>query len=521
MSDQRQSDRREQQDRRQVVDRRKQSDNRRAVFEVCRSTLHLALVSLGDDTQPDRLLTRSIRWRNESTSLHTEEGARELTAAFRTLVTEERLVGATVRIALNGEFCVTRVVTGAAEHVRHEMDELEERSAHYLLLGPGEKALAGSVQQLDARHQHAMLTVANQKTVSLMVDIAAEVGIKIEVIEPSLVGLSRAQARLTDGCQDACLIVQLDESGAELGICYEGRLLLEYRPGGQASAENIAELTSQHLKRLQRHLGRHHSYLKTSLSHVYLAGEPEMVDLALRRFASHKEFDAHVFDPSQLDAEWKHAADSPGPEYAAALGAALSFYAADTEHATPNLIERLLASTRMPLKPFLLRSVIPMAAVVLLAMTLLILWARERVATSALHAELDRLEPATTRSTELRLTLIRAEAKLTQLQELKQRLPKRELKSLLTHIAQSMPDDVWLDRFTYRDGRTASLAGASYTDSGVYDFVSYLKQVPEISQIDLEGTGVGQTPTGPATSFDLELSLAQSDDQKNREGRND
>ena len=41
-----------------------------------------------------------------------------------------------------------------------------------------------------------------------------------------------------------------------------------------------------------------------------------------------------------------------------------------------------------------------------------------------------------------------------------------------------MPDDVWLDRLTFHDGRSAALSGASYTDSGVYDFVGYLKQVP-------------------------------------------
>ena len=42
-----------------------------------------------------------------------------------------------------------------------------------------------------------------------------------------------------------------------------------------------------------------------------------------------------------------------------------------------------------------------------------------------------------------------------------------------------MPDDVWLDRLTFLDGKSASLSGASYTDGGVYDFVGYLKQVPE------------------------------------------
>ena len=64
-----------------------------------------------------------------------------------------------------------------------------------------------------------------------------------------------------------------------------------------------------------------------------------------------------------------------------------------------------------------------------------------------------------------------------------------------------MPDDVWLDRLMIHDGRTASLTGASFTDGGVYDFVSHLKQVPDIFDIALQSTGAGQSPIGPTTNF--------------------
>ncbi len=44
MSSQRTSDRRQPAERRLVSERRKQSEGRYAIFEVCRSTLHLALI---------------------------------------------------------------------------------------------------------------------------------------------------------------------------------------------------------------------------------------------------------------------------------------------------------------------------------------------------------------------------------------------------------------------------------------------------------------------------------------------
>ena len=136
--------------------------------------LHLALVvrSPSGNDDEDKVVTRSVRWRNEATSLHTERGVQELTEAFRTLVSDERLAGAKVRIALGGEFCVTRVITGPTEDVRREFAELEERSLRYLTLGPGRKALAGNIQQLDARHQYALLAVANQRTLDLLMRIA-------------------------------------------------------------------------------------------------------------------------------------------------------------------------------------------------------------------------------------------------------------------------------------------------------------------------------------------------------------
>src|SRR5438477_3446406 len=108
MTSQRASGRRQPIERRASRERRKASEGRCAIFEVCRSMLHLAIVARNttSDSAGDRIVTRSIRWRKDATSLHTELGIGELTEAFRSLVNEERLSGAKVRIALGGEFCV-------------------------------------------------------------------------------------------------------------------------------------------------------------------------------------------------------------------------------------------------------------------------------------------------------------------------------------------------------------------------------------------------------------------------------
>ena len=515
----RQGDRRDAPDRRQAADRRRGSDSRSAVFEVCRTHLHMALVIRTGGDEPNKLVTRSIRWRQQSTSVHSEAGVEELTQAFRTLVAEEKLAGATVRVALSGEFCVTRVVSGSSDEVRREFAELEERSHRYLTLGPGRKIVATCVGQLDARHDHALMTVANQRTLEALLEIADRVGIQLATIEPSLVALSRAQARLRNGCQDANLVIQLDAgtrsgpndpgagSSAELGICHRGRLLLDYRPGGHTDSTNVASIVAQHLTRLQRYLDRHHTYLTAPVRQVYLAGDPAAVVRALQQFARYKQFQVSVLDPVDMDADWKVVAEPPGPEFAAALGTALLEEPSELIEQSPNLMERILAESREPMRPILIRSLIPLAAVLLLAAGLFALFLRERSETSGLRAELEVLAPIRTRARELQLTLTAADRKLKQLTALDARLPRPNWGQLLTRIAQSMPDDVWLDGLTFLDGQTLTVTGASYADGGVYDFVNYLKQVPDVAEIALQGTGVGRSMTGPTTSFSLQLSL--------------
>lgn len=520
MVNQRNKDRRAQADRRQT-DRRRQSDARFAVFEVCRSTLNLALVVRGAEANSDKLVTRSVRWRREAASLHSEIGVQELSDAFRTLVSDERLSGTRARITLSGEFCVTRVITGPTEDVRREFAELEERTLRYLTLGPGRKALSGSIQQLDARHQHALLAVANQKVLDVLMKIAESANIQIEAIEPSLIALGRSQAHLRSGCEEACLIIQLDEGGAELGISHHGRLLLDYRPGGHVDAEHVADVVAQHMSRLQRYLQRYHSYIDMPLRHVYLTGELAAVERAKQKFAQLKQFEVHVLDPADLDIPWQHSGEAPGTNMAAALGTAMLIYPSAAQQQGPNLIESTLAAQRQPLRPILIRSLLPMAAVLLVAATLGLLVLRERGATNALQAELDVLSPARVRATELRLQLIAAEGKLEQLRHLEERLPRPDWQQLLSRISQSMPDDVWLDRATFQDGQAGELTGASYTDAGVYAFVNYLKDVPDIAEIALEGTGVGHTNTGPATSFDLQLTLAAAAPPVGSEDRHD
>ena len=122
---------------------------------------------------------------------------------------------------------------------------------------------------------------------------------------------------------------------------------------------------------MQRYVQRYHSYLDAPIRHVYLAGDADAVARARQKFSELPNFDVHVLEPADIDMPWKHAAEVPGTDLAAALGTAMALYSESTEQQGPNLIERALALHREPMRPILIRCAIPFAAVILIAAALI------------------------------------------------------------------------------------------------------------------------------------------------------
>jgi hypothetical protein len=252
-----------------------------------------------------------------------------------------------------------------------------------------------------------------------------------------------------------------------------------------------------------------------------LTGDATAVENVRKKFAEMGKLEVHVLEPDDLNVAWQHAGETPNTQMAAVLGTALTLNSDINPMPGPNLIEGTLAQLRAPVRPILLRCLAPIAAVILVAATLMVLHLVNLRQIATLRTELVEMEPVIARATELRLRLTAAEVKLTQLDKLEKKLRRTDWQRLLTRVSQSMPEDVWLDRLVVRDGENATFGGASFTDSGVYDFVSYLKEVPDVAEIALESTGVSQNDSGPTTTFDLKATLAEFNAGANRGTRDE
>jgi len=488
--------------------RRHQGNERFAVVEVASTDLRVVTLEHMPEEQPDRVKSASLPWRIEASSLNSQAGLLELTSALKEISEQLDLSSAQVQFVLGGEFCITRAMRGSSEEVRSELQQLEHRSRLYLMLGTGEKVTVSNSRQIDARHQSAVAAVCNKKTLDTIHHAALDAGLQIDSIEPALVSTSRLIGRLKDAPTEPCLLIHVEKKTAEVGVCHEGRLLLDYRPSGHTDLKDLVEVVQTHLSRLQRHVARQLQGPPPTLQRLYLCGEKSAVDSVMPLFSACPQFEVERIAPEGIQATWEFEESATDSAMAPALGSLLSTYLPSSERDAPDFMEHIIASTRTPLRPILLRSAVPLVAILLIALTILFENHHQQSSLDKLQTQVDALSLVQGRARELRLKLSSLDSKLTQLQVLAHGMQALPIAGAVTRIGHCMPSDVWLSRLTIEDMHSVRLSGASYLEAGVFDFVGWLELSPALEDVALRGTKAGQSGSGPVINFDVELNLS-------------
>ena len=485
----------------------KKSTQSQIVIGLRRSHIDVVARRPTSDGRNEVVRTRTVKWRHESTTLASELGQAELLAALKPLVAEQRLHGSSVYFSLSGEFCVTRVVTGTADRVRRELVQLEQRSSLYLSLGTGPKALATSIHQVDARHQHALLTVVNQRVLDALVSIAAKVGVKIDLIEPSLVAMSRALGHMQRDHEQPVIIVHLNEQGVELGISHRGQLLLDYRPGGRSAMDEIPAIVVRHLARLERYCKRYFRFGGVAIDRVILSGAAESVALVRQGFEHHC-LAVEELDAAQIEPQWQFDEPKPTSEASGAVGTCLLLGDMAAETHGPNLVERARTAADERWLGLLLRTCWPVAAALLVVAGIGLASQFERYRCRQVEHQLTACEEGRQRVLAAQNEIRRADQLIAGLESVAVQLPAPAWHELLQAVAHCLPDDVWLENVAVEASGRLRLNGVSYGEDGVYEFIGWLKKNPRLARIALEETGRATLPTGPATRFGASGSLA-------------
>ncbi len=482
-------------------------NSRIVTFEILPSLLRMVLLeqrTSGETT----VQIASLPWRQQASHLGAEGSQRELAAAIKQLAGKHRLGNTGVQVALGGDFCVTRVVSGLIDEVRRELAELEQRSSLYLSLGHGNKCVANCIVPIDARHQRAMLAVANERVLSAVAGAFDLAGLTLTVVEPALVSLCRLVGALGADQERPALVVHGNERGLELGISYGGQLLLDYRPAAQQAKEHAGNIIGSHLHRLQRYCDRYVRVGGGKLVDVFVSGEPALIEMVERDLQGHAGLVVHALAPAKESLSWQISDLERAPTFAAPLGVALLATENVGQHRYPNLLDRTQSRSRQALLPALTRTLWPLAAMLTISLLGASYLQWEYARFSHLEAELAVLAPLQQQARTLRSDAMQDQQELGALVQIRHGIASPPWNEIALRISQCLPDDVWLDDFRVDGQGRLQLAGASFTEDGVFEFVRWLEQFPELKHVALSGTRPTRLDVGPATQFDVRCDFA-------------
>jgi len=496
----------------------RRTSSRVAVLELSREFLTLSVLNRSGE-RAELHSKRSPLEQDSGSSFGMIDQAM-VASKLRSLISDEKLVGVPVQLVLSGDFCVTRTVAGSREQVERELRELRERCSLYISLGQGPKSFAESVRTIDAKRTQGSVTVTNRESLAAVTEAAREVGLKVKSIEHSLVALSRAVGASGRDAELPVIIVELNQRGIDLGISFQGRLLLDYRPGGLSRTpgeqRQLAGIVLKHLGRIRRYCHRYFQYSGGKLSQVVLSGEGAEVDVLRQHFQEETDLEAVILPPREVCPDWtfdgNHADDGC---LLPSLGALLhTDQAAAAKEDTPNLLTPLLLSQREPLGPALARHGWPVAAALALTLLGFVAGLYENWQAGALDAAVQqaRQDAELLASRKIELTAIEAKAK--HLTSLGNHLLPIAWDHFLADVSGCLPQGAWLESLKVERNGTVYLFGPSFNENGVYELVEQLKKLPSLSEVVLEGTRSARLETGPATLFDVKCTYTGRTDTK-------
>lgn len=478
----------------------------KVAMEVSRTDLHLLLV---DETSGTPVLrARHVTWAQDDMSLDSEHGQAALTRALCELAVSEQITGAQVKVTLNSDFCLTRVLMGENEEVRREVKSLDDRSSLYLSLGAGENTFAVCTQALDARHQQAFVTIANKQMVNAIRHALTTAGFGIELLEHSLVSLARALGILQLDAEEPVLVLEINRRGVELGISYHGQLMLDYRPGGTATKEHVAQTVIRHLERLQRYCNKRFPFASGKLTRIYLCGNPDDVQLACQQFAEQDRLQAAILDTQELLTRCGlPLSNEAQTNFTPSIGV-LAHGSQPDLVPTPNLMGRSPSELTGTPWGALIRTAWPVAAALVLLAGVYSATVLEQMRCNWLESEFASLDATRKRLNELQMQINLVRQETDQLSSIVEQVRPLQWHRLLVTISETLPEGVWLERLSVDAEGAVRLIGPSQSEDGIFELVRLLKEVPQLNNVALESTQPIQFNSIPATRFDITCRLA-------------
>ncbi|QEG43539.1 hypothetical protein [Roseimaritima ulvae] len=432
------------------------------------------------------------------------DGAQDLQQALALLAARWEMRRKPLAVSLDGNFCVTRIAMGQPDRVDEDVRTVNNRVQRYLSLGPGEKIVGRSREQLAPGVDYAVTAVVNRDLIQEVYEALRGANLNITWVEPSLVSIARLLGRSGRGDEPPILIADCSGGQWDIGIAHQGRLLLDYRPAAARSADGLREALLGHVERLRRFCDRHRAVAAGDLTDLLLCGSASSVREALQAFANQSTINAKVMDVPPAPDLYHLDTDDMQVDRTAAVAAVLPLLDQTEQASIPDLLTGVRRESELSRTSQCLRLLAPLvlAAAILLPLWTLTSRERERLETidSMTYDIEDQLTEAQTR---LR-SLVAQRTLVNHLQQIEATTGERDWDELFMQVARCLPPEAKLNELRWQSSDELVLDGTLHDETMIFDIIGYLRRLPDIREVALQGTS---SSGGPGqTRFEIRLS---------------
>lgn len=416
-------------------------------------------------------------------------------------------------IAVGGRHLVLRYFVGRDnEPVRTELQQATRRCANYVQFGQGDRVVGEHLHQMKDGRIHALLGVAAAAAIDPLTKTLDQLGLRVEVIEPALVALTRMASLSGQLNGQTALLVLVDREGIDIGAVSNGHVLFSRRPQPSSdpgleppTADQAARLPRE-LQKMSRHyvrvFGPDHD-ARTILVH----GAEDLIRPYIQTVEGSPDFQTDVL---KLNDSLGQKLALPAEDlvsrgsFAVAIGAVAGLISDESNVVGPNLTSESVVK-RPPLLEALARSLFwPTLAAILVWCGVWFAVGNLEDAVAKLRIEADHPSPVEIKYRDLQMLLTQNEQRAANLGKLVHAFEDRHWKQILGTIRNCVPDRLWFTRTRLTSERHLIIEGGAYDVSLVYQFRENLQGAPLLDNATIVTTTNTRHGNTIVTEFSLE-----------------
>lgn len=493
-------------ERRAATRRRVKRDRRKGVYrsvgiDISPSGVVMAVIE--ESVGKSKLIVERITFPPESGPRRGDWADDTLSDVLIEMAAKHNLGGQAVVVGLGGDPCMTRVVAGDNEEVDNEIVELTGRSQRYIGMGLGDKISCKSTHRIDAKRKRVCVTIAMRDMVDAVATAVQNAGMRLAYLEHTMLVLCRILHSYDNDIDEPVLFIVDDLGRIDLGISYQGRLLLDYRPAMPEASYTGRSLVQRHLKSLRRYIQAQLPGVSSDLTKIFVTGgkvASESLYLSRGTQSSLRRCHFPLFELCtglEVDGE---VTEDVG--VISAVGLARLNRDGKTQQEKNDLVATLRTDKKVHWWPFV-KQTWPLALAASLALMLTLLGNRSSQIAEQTRARIDELTNENAEGNQIRLTLHRIMQRNQQIEKLGQAIVQPDWAHVFVKAGTSLPDGAWLESIRVDHDSTVKISGVSRAGEAVYEYIERLRQTGLFTRVALESTSASRSASGPEYRFDV------------------